>query len=145
MTAVELNKERGPIYSRYDRDRPGNYSAVVDYAAPPRTSEEIAFILAHKITPNQADPGDMQTGTNNRYQQAGVPLPAFLQSLSNSMAQRAPNRDGNLQSRTPSQVSWAGRRGNTQQTEAQKRVALVGVIIWVVFILVAMLMSVFGR
>ncbi|MCX6084935.1 MAG: hypothetical protein NTX94_00645 [Caldiserica bacterium] len=142
---MELNKERGPIYSRYDRDQSANYSAVVDYAAPPRTSEEIAFIIAHKITPNQADPGDMQTGTNNRYQQAEAPLPAFLQLLSNSMGQRTPSQGASLQGRTSSQVSWAGRHGNTRQTEAQKRVALVGVIIWVVFILAAMLMSLFGR
>jgi len=53
---VELDKEKGPIYSRYDHDRSDNYSAVIDYAAPPRTSEEIQFMLAHKITPNQADP-----------------------------------------------------------------------------------------
>jgi len=50
---MELDKEKGPIYSRYDRDRPENYSAVVDYAAPPRTSDEIQFMLAHKITPTR--------------------------------------------------------------------------------------------
>jgi len=142
---MELNKERGPIYSRYDRDRPGNYSAVIDYAAPARTSEELEFMLAHKITPTEAEPGDMQPSTANRYQQAEAPLPAFLQLLTNSMAQRTPSQAASLQSRTPSRVSWAGRRRHTQQTEAQRRVALVGVIIWVLFILVAMLMSLFGR
>lgn len=142
---MELNKERGPIYSRYDRDQSANYSAVVDYAAPPRTSEEVAFIIAHKITPNQVESGDMRTSASRTDQEGGAPLPAFLQLLSNSMAQRPSGRGGNLQGRTSSQVSWAGQRGNTRQTEAQKRVALVGVIIWVVFILAAMLMSLFGR
>jgi hypothetical protein len=133
MTAVELNKDRGPIYSRYDRDRSDNYSAVIDYAAPPRTSEEIAFILAHKITPNQADPNDMRPGAANRYQQAETPLPSFLQSLSNSMAQRTSGQAGNLQDR------------NARKKQAQSKAALIGIVIWVLFMLASLLFNVLGR
>ena len=138
---MELDKERGPIYSRYDRDRPGNYSAVIDYAAPPRTSEEIEFMLAHKITPTEADPGDMRTSATNRYQEAEVPLPAFLQSLSNSMAQRTAGQSVDGQNKANQAQYWAGQRRNTTRTEAQSKAALVGIIIWVLFILLFLLMS----
>jgi hypothetical protein len=133
MTAVELNKERGPIYSRYDRDRPENYSAVIDYAAPPRTSEEIQFMLAHKIAPNEADPNDMRPGVANTYQQAETPLPSFLQLLSNSMAQRTSGQAGNLQNRS------------SHKNQAQSKAALVGIIIWVLFIIISMLITFFGK
>jgi len=138
---MELDKERGPIYSRYDRDRPGNYSAVIDYAAPPRTSEEIEFMLVHKITPTEADPGDMRTSATNRYQEAEVPLPAFLQSLSNSMAQWTAGQSGDGQNKANQAPYWAGQRRNTTRTEAQSKAALVGIIIWVLFILLFLLMS----
>jgi hypothetical protein len=138
---MELDKEKGPIYSRYDRDRPENYSAVVDYAAPPRTSEEIEFMLAHKITPTEADPGDMRTSATNRYQEAEVPLPAFLQSLSNSMAQRTAGQSVDGQNKANQASYWPGQRRNTERTVAQRRAALVGVIIWFIFIIFSMLMS----
>jgi len=138
---MELDKERGPIYSRYDRDRPGNYSAVIDYAAPPRTSEEIEFMLVHKITPTEADPGDMRTSATNRYQEAEVSLPAFLQSLSNSMAQWTAGQSGDGQNKANQAPYWAGQRRNTTRTEAQSKAALVGIIIWVLFILLFLLMS----
>jgi hypothetical protein len=108
---MELDKEKGPIYSRYDRDRLENYSAVVDYAAPPRTSDEIQFMLAHKITPNQADPNDMRPSASQTYQAS----------------------------------SWPGQRRNTKRTPAQNRAALVGVIIWFLFIVASMLMSLFKK
>jgi hypothetical protein len=145
MTAVELNKERGPIYSRYDRDRSDNYSAVIDYAAPPRTSEEIEFMLAHKITPTEADPGDMRPGANHRYQEAAAPLPAFLQSLSNSMAQRTAGQSVDGQNKANQAPYWASQRWNAQRPEAQRRAALVGVVIWVLFIIVSMLISFFRK
>jgi hypothetical protein len=130
---MELNKEQGPIYSRYDRDLSVNYSAVIDYAAPPRTREEIDFMMAHKITPTEVDPGDMRTSTANRYRQAEMPLPAFLQSLSNSMAQRTSGQAGNLQDRS-------GRRN-----QAQSKGAMVGIVIWVIFIIISMLMTFFAK
>ena len=129
---MELNKEQGPIYSRYDRDRSVNYSAVVDYAAPPLTREEMEFMMAHKITPTEAEPGDMRTGAN-RYQQAETPLPAFLQLLTNSMAQRTPGQTASLLNR------------NARKTQAQSKAALVGIIIWVVFIIISMLMTFFAK
>ncbi len=57
---MELNKDRGPIYSNYDRDRSRDYSPVIDYAAPPRSREEMEFMLAHKIAPDVAELGDMR-------------------------------------------------------------------------------------
>ena len=138
---MELNKDRGPIYSRYDRDRSNNYSPVIDYAAPPRTSEEIQFILAHKITPTEADPGDMRPGASQTYQEGTTPLPAFLQSLSNSMAQRTAEQPVDGQNKANQAPYWAGQRRNTTRTEAQSKAALVGIIIWVLFILLFLLMS----
>jgi len=135
---VELDKEKGPIYSRYDRDRPENYSAVIDYAAPPRTSEEIQFMLAHKITPNQADPNDMRPGSSRTYQEGTTTLPTFLQALNDSMAQRTAGQSADGQNQAS---YWSGQHRNTKRTPAQNRAALVGVIIWFIFIIFSMLMS----
>jgi hypothetical protein len=142
---MELNKERGPIYSRYDRDRPENYSAVTDYAAPPRTTEEIAFILAHKITPNQADPNDMRPGASHRDQEGTTPPPTFLQLLSNSMAQRTAGQSVDGQNKADQASYWPGQRQGAKRTEAQRRAVLVGVVIWFLFILVSMLLSLRGK
>lgn len=142
---MELNKERGPIYSRYDRDRSDNYSAVIDYAAPPRTREEIEFILAHKITPTEADPGDMWPGTSRRYEEGAASLPAFLQLLSNSMAQRAPNQAASLQNREQQQTPWAYHNRNARKNQALSKAALVGIIFWVLFMFLSMLMSIRGH
>ena len=142
---MELDKEKGPIYSRYDHDRSDNYSAVIDYAAPPRTSEEIQFMLAHKITPNQADPNDMRPGSSQTYQEGTTTLPTFLQALNASMAQRTAGQSVDGQNNANQAPYWASQRWNAQRTEAQRRAALVGVVIWVLFIIVAMLMSFFGK
>jgi len=120
---MELHKEKGPIYSRYDRDRPENYSAVVDYAAPPRTSEEIQFMLAHKITPNQADPNDMRPGSSRTYQEGTTTLPTFLQTLNASMAQRTAGQSVDGQNKTDQASSWSGQRQGTRRTPAQNRAA----------------------
>lgn len=130
---MELNKDRGPIYSRYDRDRSQNYSPVTDYAAPPRTSEEMEFILAHKITPTEADPNDMRPGTSRMYQEGTTPLPTFLQSLSDSMAQRTSGQAGNVQNR------------NARKNQRQSKAALVGIIIWVLIMLASLLFNILRR
>ena len=142
---MELNKERGPIYSNYDRDQPGNYSAVIDYAAPPRTAEEIQFMLAHKITPTKADPNDMRPAPGRTYQPGTAPLPAFLQSLSDSMAQRTQGQAGDLQSPGQQQTSWAYQNRNVRKNQSQSKAALIGIIIWVLFMLVSMLMGILNR
>ena len=142
---MELDKEKGPIYSRYDRDRPENYSAVIDYAAPPRTSEEIQFMLAHKITPNQADPNDMRPGSSRTYQEGTTALPTFLQALNASMAQRTAGQSVDGQNQANQASSWPGQRRNTKRTPAQNRAALVVVIIWFLFIVASMLMSLFKK
>jgi len=140
-----LNKETGPIYSRYDRDQPENYSPVVDYAAPPRTSDEIQFMLAHKITPNQANPNDMRPGSSRTYQEGTTTLPTFLQTLNASMAQRTAGQSVDGQNKTDQASYWPGQRRNTKRTPAQNRAALVGVIIWFIFIVASMLMSLFKK
>jgi hypothetical protein len=142
---MELDKEKGPIYSRYDRDRPENYSAVIDYAAPPRTSEEIQFMLAHKITPNQADPNDMRPGSSRTYQEGTTTLPTFLQALNASMAQRTAGQSVDGQNQTDQTSSWSGQRQGTRRTPAQNKAALIGVIIWFLFIVASMLMSLFKK
>ena len=142
---MELNKEKGPIYSRYDRDRPENYSAVVDYAAPPRTSDEIQFMLAHKITPNQADPNDMRPSASQTYQEGATTSPTFLQALNASMAQRTAGQSVDGQNKANQASYWPGQRRNTERTVAQRRAALVGVVIWFLFIIVSMLMNFFRK
>jgi len=142
---VELNKEKGPIYSRYDRDRADNYSAVVDYAAPPRTNEEIQFMLAHKITPNQADPNDMRPSASQTYQEGATTPPTFLQALNASMAQRTAGQSVDGQNKANQASYWPGQRQGARRTPAQNRAALVGVVIWFLFIIVSMLMSLFRK
>ncbi|HZL82559.1 MAG TPA: hypothetical protein VFB98_03605 [Candidatus Deferrimicrobium sp.] len=139
---MELDKEKGPIYSRYDRDQPENYSPIVDYAAPPRTTDEIQFMLAHKITPNQADPNDMRPSTSQTYR---ATPPTFLQALNASMAQRTAGQSVDGQNKTDQASYWPGQRRNTKRTPAQNRAALVGVIIWFIFIVASMLMSLFRK
>jgi len=135
-----LNKDKGPIYSRYDRDQPENYSPIVDYAAPPRTSDEI-----QKITPNQADPNDMRPSTSQTYREGTTPLPTFLQALNASMAQRTAGQSADGQNEANQAPYWAGQRRGAKRTPAQNRAALVGVIIWFLFIIVSMLMSLFKK
>ncbi|HWQ22067.1 MAG TPA: hypothetical protein VN478_05020 [Clostridia bacterium] len=142
---MELNKDRGPIYSNYDRDRSRDYSPVIDYAAPPRSSEEMEFMLAHKIAPGVAEAGDMQSATTQRYQSGTAPLPAFLQALSDSMAQRTQGQAGNLQSPAQQKTSWSYQGRTAHRNQSQSKAALIGVLIWVLFILASMLMSIFGR
>ncbi len=142
---MELNKERGPIYSRYDRDKSDNYKTVIDYAAPPRSSEEIEFMLAHKITPTEAEPGDMQPRAGQRYQPGTAPLPAFLQSLSDSMTQRTSNQAGGLQDPGQERTPWAYQNRNTRKNQTQSKAAMIGIIIWALFLLISMLTGIFGR
>lgn len=142
---MELNKDRGPIYSRYDRDKSDNYKTVIDYAAPPRSSEEVEFMLAHKIAPSEVEPGDMRPAAGQGYQQGTAPLPAFLQALSDSMVQRTRGQAGNLQSPAQQTTSWSYQNRTARRNQSQSKAALIGVVIWVLFILVSMLMSIFGR
>jgi hypothetical protein len=123
MKAMGLNKEKGPIYSRYDRDQPENYSPIVDYAAPPRTSDEIQFMLARKITPNQADPNDMRPSTSQTHREGTTPTPNRVDQTS----------------------SWSGQRQGARRTPSQNRAALIGVIIWFLFIVASLLMNLFRK
>jgi len=140
-----LNKEKGPIYSRYDRDQPENYSPIVDYAAPRRTSDEIQSMLARKITPNQADPNDMRPSTSQTYQEGTTPTPTFLQTLNATMAQRTAGHSADGQNKADQASSWPGQRRGAERTPAQRRAALVGVIIWLLFIVASLLMNLFRK
>ncbi len=148
---MELNKDKGPIYSNYDRDRADNYSAVVDYADRGHSDDEMAFMMAHKITPNQADPAEMRRSSVSTQQvQSGMtPLPPFLQVLTNAMSQQTVGQSGDGQNKVNQAVNqapyWAGQRRNAVRTEAQRRAAMVGVIIWVLFILLSILGSLFRK
>lgn len=139
---MELNKERGPIYSRYDRDRSDNYKVVIDYAAPPRSREENEFMAAHKMASNDSMPGSTWRGASRPSQGSGMGGATFMQTL---LAQRAADQVAGNRSMAKQDVSWAGQRGRTPQTQAQKKMAMIGVIIWAIFILLAMVMSIFGK
>ncbi|MGB9666876.1 MAG: hypothetical protein ACPL2N_06165 [Candidatus Cryosericum sp.] len=137
---MELYKERGPIYSRYDDDHSDNYQVVVDYAAPPRSREEREFITAHNIRSYDLRPGSGRAGAAPK---AGTStLSTYMQAM---MAQRAADQSAANRSMAKQDISWAGSRGHEPRTEAQKRMATIGVIIWAIFILLAMLMGIFGR
>lgn len=141
---MELNKDRGPISSRYDRDRSNDYSPVKDFADHGRSDEEMAFLIAHKITPTEADPEDMRRGGGQGYQEGVSPLPAFLQSLSNSMAQRTSDQGASVQN-DEQQKPWSYQNRNARKNQAQSKAALVGIIIWVLFILASLLMNILKR
>ena len=101
-------------------------------------------MLAHNITPNQADPNYMRPGSSRTYQEGTTMLPTFLQTLNASMAQRtAGQSDG--QNKANHAPYWSGQRQGTKRTPAQNRAALVGVIIWFLFIVASMLMSLFKK
>lgn len=142
---MELNKDRGPISSRYDRNRPNDYSPVKDFASHGQPDAEMAFLTAHKITPTEADPEDMRRGGGQGYQEGVSPLPAFLQSLSNSMAQRTPDQGASVQNDERQQKPWSYQNRNARKNQAQSKAAMVGVIIWVVFILASLLMNILKR
>jgi hypothetical protein len=103
------------------------------------------FIMAHKITPTEAEPGDMQPRAGQRYQQGTAPLPAFLQSLSDSMTQRTSSQTGGLQNSEQQRTTWAYQNRNTRKNQTQSKAAMIGVIIWVLFLLISMLTSILGR
>jgi|GEM_PF-1219679 len=148
---MELNKDKGPIYSNYDRDRSDNYSAVIDYADRGRSSDELTFMMAHKIMPNQADPAEMRRSSISTQQvQTGMtPLPPFLQALTAAMSQQSAGQSADSQNKVNQAVNqtpyWPGQRRNAVRTEAQRRAAMVGVIIWVLFILLSILGSLFRK
>ena len=112
-----FGKDRGPIYSRYDIDRPGCVNPVVDYAAPARSRDDIEFITAHKITPTLAEPSDVRPGTVY----SGIGHTASLRSLVKSP--QFPPSTG------------------TANMRRQSRAVLAAVILWILFILLSMLLS----
>lgn len=141
---MELNKDRGPIFSRYDRDRSPNYSPVTDYADHGPTGEEMAFILAHKMSPGVAEPGDM-AGGGHAYQEGSASLRSFLQLLAPTSTQNTPGHMLNSLDRGQQAAAWSYQHRNPRRTQAQSKAALIGIIIWFLFILAAMLMSVLPR
>ncbi len=140
-----LGKDRGPIYSRWDMDRPGNRSPVTDYADHGRSEDEIAFILAHKITPAEVEPGDIPSGGMRARTHDSASLQSFLQLLSPSQTQGSPTDTGGIAGQSRQTSPWTAPRRNTRQTQAQSRAALIGIIIWILFILLSIVMSVLGK
>lgn len=121
-----FGKDRGPIYSRYDIDRPGCVNPVIDYAAPGRSRDDIEFITAHKITPTLAEPGDVRPGTAY----SGIGHTASLRSLMKSSQSQANQTGGRF---APS--------AGTANMRRQSRAVLAAVILWILFILLSMLLS----
>jgi hypothetical protein len=145
MTAMLFGKDRGPIYSHYDMDRPGNVDPVVDYAGHGWSTEDMAFIMSHKISPTQADPGDMNPGSGRTYAEQTASLRSFLQLESPSGTQASLGEAEVSPNQGQQPTSWSYQRRNTKRTQAGSKAALVGIIIWFLFILISMLMSFRGK
>jgi type VI protein secretion system component VasF len=87
----------------------------------------------------------MRPGSSRTYQEGTTTLPTFLQALNASMSQRTAGQSADGQNKANQAPYWAGQRGHTRRTPAQNRAALVGVIIWFIFIIFSMLMSLFRK
>jgi len=140
-----FGKDRGPIYSHYDMDRPGNVDPVVDYASHGWSQEDMAFLLAHKITPGRAESSDMMGASMGPKQQDSASLRAFLQLLAPSTVHNGAGLDQTSANNSQQSASWSSQRRNTRKTQAQSKATLAGIIIWFLFILISMLMSALGR
>jgi hypothetical protein len=145
MTAMLFGKDRGPIYSHYDMDRPGNVDPVVDYASHGWSQEDMAFLLAHKITPGHAEASDMMGASISAKQQDSASLRSFLQLLAPTSAQTGAGLDQTAANNSQQSASWSSQRRNARKTPAQNKAALAGIIIWFLFILISMLMSALGK
>lgn len=129
---MELTDKKGPIYSKSPLDRPGNRNSVIDYADHGRSREEMEFILAHKITPGIAEPDDMRRST-------AVSVAPQSTSPSDSAAP-----SGRPAQSSPGQWSsaWTPRYSRRQKTSSQQHAALIGIIIWILFMLFSMIMGI---
>lgn len=130
---METTDKKGPIYSRSPLDRPGNRNSVIDYADHGRSREEMEFILSHKIAPGIQDPADQQA--------------ASLSSFQGSTPESAGTARPSLQRPATGQwgSAWVPRSSRRkQQTPAQQRAAMIAILVWLLFILLSILMSIFG-
>jgi len=141
MTAMLFGKDRGPIYSHYDIDRPGNVDPVRDYASHERSQEDVAFLLAHKVTPGHPEEAGDIPVAGRAGQQESAALRSFLQMLAPSATQTGAGLDQTSANNSRQPASWSNQHHNTRRTQAQSRAALAGIIIWFLFILLSMLMS----
>jgi hypothetical protein len=87
----------------------------------------------------------MRPSASQTYQEGATTPPTFLQALNASMAQRTAGQSVDGQNKANQASSWSGQRQGTKRTPAQNRAALVGVIIWFLFIIFSMLMSLFRK
>ena len=140
-----LGKDRGPIYSHYDIDRPGNVDPVRDFASHGWSQEDMAFLLSHKITPGHPEAADMMGATMSRQQQESASLRSFLQMLAPSTTQTGAGLDQTSTGTGRLSTAWPNQHRNAKRTQAQSRAALAGIIIWFLFILLSMLMSAVRR
>ncbi len=141
-----FGKDRGPIYSRYDMDRPGNVDPVVDYASQGQSQEDTAFLAAHKITPGQVEPGDIPAAPRTR-QEESASLRAFLQLLAPSTAQTSGEQGETSLNRGQQTTSSFYQHRNPRRNQTQNRAVLIGVIIWLLFLLllVSTVLNAVGR
>lgn len=140
-----FGKDRGPIYSHYDMDRPGNVDPVVDYATHGWSQEDMAFLLSHKITPGHEEPSDLMGRGMSRQQQESASLRSFLQALAPPATQTGAGLDQTPTGPGRQSATWSSQHRNAKRTQAQSRAALAGIIIWFLFILLSMLMSAVRR
>jgi len=133
---MEFNKDKGPIFSRYDNDQIVNYSPVAERMKPPLSAEEAEFILAHKL-----DVPDARRGLG-RFQSRAVLAPEDA-----SLAQAPALRDFGSTAGRPQtrRVPSAAQGHNRPRTRAQQNAVTIGILIWILFILVSVLVSFFGR
>ena len=137
---MEVNKDKGPIFSRYDNDQTVNYSPVAERIKPPLSAEEAEFILAHKL-----DVPDARRGLS-RFQSRTVLEPEAA-SLSQAPALRDfGSSTERAQARHVQSASGsAAQRRSGPQTRAQQNAVTIGILIWILLILFSVLMSFFGR
>lgn len=124
--------KKGPIYSRSSLDRPGDRNSVIDYADRGRSREELAFMAAHGMTPGLLEPRSQQPDPLSSLQgTAAVPDAAAKPS------QRHPDAG-------PWSSAWVPRSRERQRTPAQQHAAMIALLVWSLFILLSILMSIFG-
>jgi hypothetical protein len=129
MLLMKLSDEIGPIHSTSYLDRPGQRESVIDYADRGLRKENMWLLLAHKVAPGIVEPSDMVAQQNAM---------GYEQRRQFEAAARSQQRPGALGTGLQGQLNTQ-RRG-PQRTPAQQAAYWVGIIVWLVFILISLLM-----
>lgn len=133
---MEVNKDKGPIFSRHDNDQIVDYSPVAERIKPPLSAEEVEFILAHKL-----DVPDARRGLHRFENRTGLDPEAASLSQAPALRDFGATAGRTQARRAPS----AAQEHSRPQTRAQQNAVTIGILIWILFILVSVLVSFFGR